>query len=448
MAIVLVVQLMLVLDTTVVNVALPRIDDALGFGPASLSWVLNGYTLAFGALLLTGGRLGDVLGRRRVLVVGLALFTAASLLGGAAQSSQWLIAARVVQGVGAGLAGPGVLALLTTNAPDEGARNRALGLFSAVSVGGGTVGLLLGGLLTDLVSWRWTLLINVPIGVAVLTTIARFVDDTPRRPGRFDAVGAASAALAALSLVWALIGAPQRGWSAPATTGGFLVGGVALLVLTVTERRVASPMLLPALFRSHQRVGALIVATLVFGAQFAMFFLLVQYLQLVLGLSPVQAGLAFMPLTVLLFTTARLAPRLVARHGQAPLLAVGTLALTTSFVWLSVVVSGGGSLLAVLAPTLLLGAATGVTFMPATSLALRDVAPGDAGSASGLLQTAQQLGGAVGLAVVVSVYAGFASPGDFIPGTREAFLTAAAFTALAFLAVASLIRPGRRARRR
>src|SRR4051794_27719466 len=197
-AIVLTAQLMLVLDATVVNVALPSIATDLSFGPASLSWVLNAYTLAFGGLLLLGGRLGDVFGRRRLFWAGLAVFTLFSLVGGFATSPAMLVTSRALQGVGAALAAPSVLALLTTSAPDQAARNRALALFAAVSSGGGTLGLLLGGVVTDLGSWRWTLFINVPIGLAVLATVRRFVDETPRRPGRFDVVGAVTATGAAV----------------------------------------------------------------------------------------------------------------------------------------------------------------------------------------------------------------------------------------------------------
>lgn len=436
---VLLVQLMVVLDVTVVNVALPRIHSALGFSPASLSWVLNAYTLAFGGLLLTGGRLGDVLGRRRVLLTGLTVFTLASLLAGLAQTSVWLIAARAAQGAGAALAAPGVLALLVAGAPDQRARQRALGPFSAVSVGGGTVGLLVGGVLTDLASWRWTLIVNVPIDAAVSALLPRHVAETPRRPGRFDVTGACAATAAAVSLVWALIDAPAHGWLSVRTAGGFSVGAAALLVLAVVERRVQHPMLPPALLRNRRRVGALIVASLVFGAQFAMFFLLVQYLQLVLGYGPLGSGLAFLPLTVLLFLMARLAPRLVSRYGQSVLLRAGTTGLTASFAWLAIVVPAGGSIAAVIAPTVLLGASAGITFMPATSLALQGVDPQQTGSASGLIQTAQQLGGAVGLAVIVSVYVSTGTPGQFTPGTREAFLTAAGFTLAALLAATVLI---------
>src|SRR5690349_1462318 len=265
-AIVLVAQLMLVLDATVVNVALPRIDADLGFGPASLSWVLNAYTLAFGGLLLLGGRLGDVRGRLRLFEAGLALFTLASVLGGLAQTPGQLVAARALQGVGAALAAPSVLALLTTSAPDEAARHRALALFAAVSSGGASLGLLLGGLVTDLGSWRWTLFINVPIGLAVLVLARRFVTETPRRPGRFDVVGAFTATFGAVAIVWSLIGTPEHGWLSVRTITGFAVGIALLVVLARTEVRHPHPLIQPHLVRNGRRVGALAAMALVIGA--------------------------------------------------------------------------------------------------------------------------------------------------------------------------------------
>ncbi|MGI8535337.1 MAG: MFS transporter, partial [Mycobacteriales bacterium] len=246
-AIVLVAQLMLVLDATVVNVALPRIDTDLGFGPASLSWVLNAYTLAFGGLLLLGGRLGDVRGRLRMFELGLSLFTLSSLLGGLAQTPGQLVLARAAQGAGAAMAAPSVLALLTTSAPDEAARHRALALFGAVSSAGASIGLLLGGLVTDLGSWRWTLFINVPIGLAVLFLAPRLVTETRRRPGRFDVVGAVSATLGAVAIVWSLIGTPDHGWLSARTLGGFVLGLALLAVLARTEVRHPHPLVQPHL---------------------------------------------------------------------------------------------------------------------------------------------------------------------------------------------------------
>ena len=295
-ALVLVAQLMLILDATVVNVALPRIDADLGFGPAGLSWVLNAYTLAFGGLLLLGGRLGDVFGRRRVFEIGLAVFTVGSVVGGLAPSPGWLVAGRAAQGVGAALAAPGVLALLTTSAPDEAARNRALALFGAVTSGGMSLGLLLGGLLTDLGSWRWTLFINVPIGLAILALTRRFLDETPRRPGRFDVVGALSATGGAVTLVWTLISVPEHGWTSARTVLGFMVAAALLALLAVTERRVAHPLLRPALLKSRRRLGGLAAIGLVVGGQLSMFFLAVQFIEGDLGFGPIRADIA-MPIS-------------------------------------------------------------------------------------------------------------------------------------------------------
>lgn len=444
-AIVLVAQLMLVLDMTVVNVALPRIDADLGFGPASLSWVLNGYTLAFGGLLLLGGRLGDVYGRLRVFEIGLTIFTLASLAGGLAQDPAMLVGSRAVQGIGAALAAPGVLALLTTSAPDEAARNRGLALFTAVSSGGGTLGLILGGVVTDIGSWRWTMFINVPIGLAVLLLARRFVTETPRRPGRFDFVGAASATGAAIAIVWSLIGAPEHGWTSARTLAGLLAGAALLAVLVTTERRVAHPMLRPALLRNRRRVGSLLVLALVMGAQLSMFFLAVQYIQRVLGYGPLASGFAFLPLTVGIFAMSRFTPGLVARYGPVRLQLIGALLLLASFVWISSAGAGDSYAAALFGPLLLNGAAAGLVFMPTTVLILGGVEPEHAGAASGLMQTMQQLGGAVGLAVIASVYAAGAVPGEFLPGAREAFLTSALLALLAFVAVLTLVRRPARA---
>ena len=443
-ALVLVAQLMLILDATVVNVALPHIDADLGFGPAALSWVLNGYTLAFGGLLLLGGRLGDVLGRRRMFEIGLAVFTAASLVGGLAQTPALLVAARAAQGVGAAMAAPGVLALLTTSAPDEAARNRALALFGAVSSGGMSIGLLLGGFLTDVGSWRWTMFINVPVGLVVLALSRRVLSETPRRPGRFDVVGAVTATGGAVAIVWALIGAPEHGWTSPRTLGAFALGAVLLVVLARTEQRVAHPMLRPELLRDGRRVGALSMMALVVGGQLSMFFLAVQLIEGELGFGPMASGLAFLPLTLGIFGMSRVTPRLLGRVGATPMLLTGAVGLSASFAWLSTVSTADGYLSGVFGPLLLNGLSAGLVFMPITATVLAGVEPEHAGSASGLLQTFQQLGGAIGLAVIVSVYAAGSVPGQFLPGARAAFLTSAGFAATAFGVALLLHVQGRR----
>ncbi|WP_243395461.1 MFS transporter [Nocardioides currus] len=443
-AIVLIAQLMLVLDATVVNVALPRIDADLGFGPAALSWVLNAYTLAFGGLLLLGGRLGDVRGRRRLFLVGLGVFTVSSLLGGLAQTPTQLVLARAAQGVGAAMAAPSVLALLTTNAPDEAARNRALALFGAVSSGGASIGLILGGLLTDVASWRWTLFINVPIGLAVLLLTPRFVGETPRREGRFDVVGAVTATLGAASVVWALVGAPEEGWLSTRTLGGLLVGAVSLALLARTERRHPHPLIRPALLADRRRVAVLGMMALVVGGQLSMFFLTVQYMQRALGMGPLATGFAFLPFSLGIFAMSRLTPSLLARHGAARLIPVGAALLTTGFVLLSRVSETSTYAAGVLPSMLLSGIGGALVFMPVTATVLSGVEHEHAGAASGLLQTMQQLGAAVGVAIVASVYAVGAQPDSFVPGARAAYLTSASFAAVAFaIAVVALVRSRR-----
>jgi EmrB/QacA subfamily drug resistance transporter len=436
--VVLIAQLMLVLDATVVNVALPHIAADLGFGPAALSWVLNAYTLAFGGLLLLGGRLGDVFGRLRVFCAGVGVFTLFSLVGGFADSQGVLVAARALQGVGAALAAPSVLALLTTSAPDEAARNRALALFTAVSSGGGALGLILGGVLTDLISWRWALFINVPIGLAVLATVRRYVGETPRRPGRFDVVGAVSATGGAVAIVWALIGAPEHGWGSLRTIVGLVVGALLLLALAVTETRVAHPLLRPALLRNRRRVAGLVVMAGMYGGMLSMFFLMVQLLENRFGYGPLAAGLAFLPLPLGVFAMSRVTPGLVARFGQAPLIVVGATGMLVGFLRLAYLGPATGYWDGAFLPLLATGLSAGLSFMPITSLVLLDVEPEHAGAASGLLQTMQQLGGSVGLAVIASVFAANAVPGDFLTGAGYAFGAAAALAAMALLVALTL----------
>lgn len=443
-SLVLLAQLMLVLDATVVNVALPPIKADLGFSTAGLSWVLNGYTLAFGGLLLLGGRLGDVFGRLRVFQIGLALFTVASLAGGLAPTSELLIVARIAQGVGAAIAAPSVLALLMTATPDEGSRNRALALFTAVSSAGGSLGLILGGALTELGSWRWTLFINVPIGIAVLALVHRYVDETDRRTGRFDIIGAAAATLGAVSLVYAFINAPDHGWTSIGTIGGFALAAALAALFIRTERVVPHPLLRLGLLRNRRRAGALAVMALLVGSQFPMFFLLVQYDQSVLGFGPLASGFAFLPLTLAIFAVSRISAPLVGRYGPQRLIIVGTLGMATSFVWLSQISTTSDYVTSILGPMLLSGASAGLAFMPTTVAILGGVEPEHAGAASGLLQTMQQLGGAVGLAIIVSVYASGSVPGQVVPGAQAAFLTSMAFALVACLIATVVMRSPRR----
>lgn len=439
--VVMLAQLMLVLDSTVVNVALPHIATDLHFSNAGLSWVLNAYALAFGGLLLLGGRIGDVFGRRRTFLTGMVVFTAFSLVGGLATTPAILVAARGLQGVGAALAAPSVLALVTTSAPNEHARNRALAMFSAIASMGGALGLILGGVLTESTSWRWTMIINMPIGIGVIAALVlapRLVAETPRREGRFDIIGALSATGGAVALVWALIEAPDYGWGSLRTVGGFVVGAILIAVLARTERRVAHPLLQPALLKSTSRVAALAVMAATYGGMLAMFFLMVQYLEDFKGYSPLITGLAFLPLPVSVFLMSRVAPRLVERFGATTLVVIGTVIRLAAFIPLTML--NTHTPFAVVAVALMItGLSAGLTFMPLTTLALRNVEPEHAGAASGLFQTMQQLGGAVGLAVVASTFAGFAVAGDFLVGARAGFWAATALAGLAVVAAGLLV---------
>ena len=441
-ALVLVAQLMIVLDAAVVNVALPRIAGDLEFTPAALTWVLNGYTLAFGGLLLLGGRLGDVFGRRRTFVAGLAVFTLFSLAGGLAPTDDLLVIARALQGFGAAIAAPQVLALLTTSAKDEAGRARAIALFAAVSSSGASIGLILGGILTDIASWRWTLFINVPIGLVVLALVGRLVAETARRPGRFDVVGAVTATGGAAAIVWSLIGAPEHGWTSARTIGGIAVGLLLLVALVLTERRVAHPLLQLHLFRSHRRVAAFIAAVGLVGAQFSTFYLTVIYLQGVLGMGPLASGLAFLPLTLMIFAMSRVAPRIAARIGMPRVLVVGAIGLTASFVWLSQLSETSTYADSVLVPFIVNGAFASLVFTATTALGLEGVDAAHAGGASGLVQTMQQLGGSIGLAVIASVYVANGTPGQVLPGLHEAFLAAATLGSIGIIASLTLVLRG------
>jgi EmrB/QacA subfamily drug resistance transporter len=441
LAIVLTAQLMLLLDATVVNVALPLMKDDLGFSPANLSWVLNAYSLAFGGLLLFGGRLGDVIGRLRAFELGVSLFTVASLLGGLAQDPAMLIASRALQGVGAAIAAPSVLALITSGATDDAARNRGLALFSAVSSAGASIGLILGGALTGFASWRWALIINVPIGIMAVVLVRRFVPETTRERGHFDVLGAITATAGSVALVYGFINAADHSWSSFGTIAAFIASGVLLGSFASIERRTRQPLLEPSLLRSRPRVAALATMTLIIGAQFALFFLLVQFMQRTLGFGAFESGVAFLPLSLAIFAVSRVTPRLVGRFGTWPLITTGSALALTSLVWLRDLTETSQYWADLAGPLLINGIGVGLVFMPLTVVALAGVEERHAGTASGLLQTTQQIGGALGLAVIVTVYASYAVPGEFTPGLREALDTGSilGFLALAIAATMTVV---------
>ena len=404
LAVVLCAQLMIVLDLTVVNIALPSIARGLHFSAPSLAWVLNAYSLAFGGLLLLGGRASDILGRRRMFLAGIAVFTAASLVGGFATSAAWLLAARAVQGVGGAFASPAVLATIVSGFPEGRERTRALGIFTAVMMGGASLGLVLGGMITEWASWRWVLFVNVPIGVAVILAALRVLPGSARQPGRFDIAGALTSTAGMSALVYAFIRAASSGWADRLTLASFAAAAALLAAFLVNETRSPQPITPLRLFADRSRSASYVARLLLVAGMFGMFFFLTQYVQEILLFSPLQAGIAFVPMTAALFTTSRLAPRLIARFGPKPPMVAGLLPVVAGMTWLTQIAPGTSYLQGILGPMLLLGAGMGITFVPLTMASLAGVRPEDSGSASSMVNVTQQVGGALGLAILVTVF--------------------------------------------
>src|SRR6266536_2766929 len=383
-------QLMVVLDATIVNIALPHIQSALHFSTTSLSWVLNAYTLTFGGLLLLGGRAGDILGRRRVFITGILLFSLASLLGGLATSSAWLLAARALQGVGAAIASPTALALITTNFPEGPARNRAFGVFAAVSGSGAAVGLLAGGMLTSWLSWRWVLFVNVPIGVLIALAAPLYIAESERQPGRFDLAGALTSTAGMTALVYGFIRAAQQGWSDSVTIVSFVAAVVLLSAFLLIESRTRQPITPLHMFRNRNRWGSYVVMLGLAAALFGMFFFLTLFVQEVLGYSPLKAGLAFLPVSGVIIVTAQVVARLVPTVGAKRLMIAGSLFATGGLAWLSRLTVGSGYLDGLLGPMLLgpmllFGLGMGFLFVPLTLTAVSGVRREESGAASSLL---------------------------------------------------------------
>jgi EmrB/QacA subfamily drug resistance transporter len=459
LGVILTVQLMVVLDATIVNIALPDIARALSFSAASLSWVITAYTLAFGGFLLLGARAGDLLGRKRVFMAGIALFSVASFVGGLAPWSGWLLAARALQGIGGALAAPSALALLMTMFAEGRERIRALGWYTAVSIGGGAVGLILGGLLTQWASWRWVLFVNVPIGIAVLALARTALTETPRRNGHFDVRGAVTSTAGVTALAYGFVRAATSGWADAVTVAAFAVGAVLLAVFVVIESHASEPITPLRLFADRSRSSSYVARLFLIAGMFGMFFFLTQFLQEVLGYGPLQTGMAFLPFTIALFAASQLsARRLVERVGAKALMVGGLLLSTSGMLWLTQLSATSGYM-SLLAPLLLFGTGNGLAFVPLTSASLSGVRPEDAGAASGLVNVMQQLGGALGLAVLVSVFGASthgaaaqsvvtaASVGAahtaFVVGADHAFAVATAFVG-ATVAVLALAIRGRR----
>jgi EmrB/QacA subfamily drug resistance transporter len=439
LAIILTVQLMIVLDASIVITALPEIHSDLGFSPTGLSWVQNAYILTFGGLLLLGARAGDLLGRRRVFIAGLSLFVGASFLGGLAQSETWLLGARALQGIGAAIAAPSTLALLTTTFAEGAARTRAISMYSSASAAGASIGVLLGGLLTDLLSWRWGLFINVPIGIAMVALAPIHLPDTEPRHGHFDLAGAATSVFGMSAAVYGFIRASTDGWGDVITLGAF-VGAIALLgAFLQIERRAEQPITPLRLFANRTRAGAYVARMLAVGGMFSMFFFLTQYLQGVRGESPLEAGITFLPMTLVLFALVRAVPRVAARIGDLPLLVGGLLIAATGMAWLSQITETTAFLPGIGVPLVFMGIGMGAAFTPLTTAGIHAVSDEDAGAASGLVNVAHQVGGAIGIAVLVNVFAAAGgndgSPAEFADALSTALSGSVVCLLLALIVV-------------
>ncbi|HEX6452904.1 MAG TPA: MFS transporter [Trebonia sp.] len=401
-------QLMVVLDATIVNVALPHVQHALGFSGSGLEWVVNAYAVTFGGLLLLGGRAGDIFGRRRVFVLGLLLFSAASLLGGFATSQAWLLTARAVQGAGGAVIAPTALALITTNFPEGRPRNRAFGVYSAMAGGGGAVGLLLGGVLTTYASWRWVLFVNVPIGIVVAVMARRVLNESPRRPGRIDVAGGVTVTGGVALLVYGLSKAATgpdgvSHWGDAQVLASLAASAVLLVSFVLIERRSSHPLLPMRVLADRNRSGAYLVMLCTGTAIFGLFFFLTLFMQSVLGYSAIRSGVAYLPFALGIVVASALASRLVARTGPRSLILAGAAAVAGGTFWFSRLTEHSGYAGQLLGPMLVTSLGLGLLFVPLSLLALHNVAEQDSGVAASLLNTGQQVGGAIGLAALGTI---------------------------------------------
>ena len=445
-------SLMIVLDTTIVNVALPSIRDDLGFSSTSLAWVVNAYLLTFGGFLLLGGRLGDLYGHRRLFLSGITLFTAASLACGLATSQEFLVGARAVQGVGGAVASAVSLSLMMNLFTEPADRAKAMGVFGFVASGGGSIGVLLGGVLTDTLDWHWIFLVNLPIGVAVVLLSLRLLPGRRGEAGtgKLDIAGAVTVTASLMLAVYAIVNGNQNGWGSAETLGLLAAAAALLAVFLFIESRVSSPLMPLRVLRLRNVATANVVGVLWAASMFAWFFLSALYLQLVLGYSPLQVGLAFLPANVVMgILSVGVSAKLVMRFGIKPPLAAGLLIAGSGLALFARAPVHGSFVVDVLPAMMLLGFGAGIAFNPVLLAAMSDVAPEEAGLASGLVNTAFMMGGALGLAVLASLAASrtdtLTAGGDshlaaLTGGYHAAFVVGAIFAVSAAAIGVSLLR--------
>jgi EmrB/QacA subfamily drug resistance transporter len=441
-------QFMIVIDASITNVALPTIGRDLQINQTDLSWVVNAYTLTFGGFLLLGGRLADLIGRRRMFMIGLVVFGLGSLLGGLAGSSNFLDGARALQGIGAALVAPAALSLVTTIFAEGSERNRALGVWGAVSGAGGAVGVLLGGILTQ-IDWRLVLFVNVPIAAIAIFAAPRVLPEgkDPTEVTGFDIPGALSATLGLGVLVYAMVKASQDGWGSSGTIVRLAIAVVLLLAFVVIESRTRHPLLPFSIFRLRTLRGANLAGILTGMSLFSMFLFISYYLQYVLGYSAIKTGVAYLPLAVSIILSAGIASALVTRIGFKPTLIGGLILVAAGLFWFSRISVSGSYLGDVLGPSILAGLGLGFTFVPVTIAAVTGTSGPQAGIASGLINTSQQIGGALGVAILVSVStsrikdfgARASTHPALVAGYSRAFLIGCGFAVLAALLSAVVV---------
>jgi EmrB/QacA subfamily drug resistance transporter len=399
-------QFMVVLDATITNVALPSIQTGLDFSPASLQWVVNAYTLAFGGFLLLGGRAADFVGRRRLFVIGIVVFTVASLICGLAESSSVLIAARALQGLGAAMVSPAALSIVTTTFREGPERTKALSVWAAIAVGGAAIGLLLGGILTEYLSWEWVFFVNVPVGILAILLSLRFIPESRQADTNgVDVLGAISVTAGLTLLVYAIVKTQDYGWLSVETIGMALGAAILLVGFVFIELRSKAPLVRLGIFRQRALTGANLAMLAVTGGMFAVFYFASLYVQQTLGFTPVQAGLAFLPLTAGIILFSFVAQQLIGRIGVKPVALTGMAVAAVGLLLLARIPVDGSYASDVLPGILVMSAGLGLTFVPMTLIATTGVSDADAGLASGLFNSSQQIGGALGLAILSTVAA-------------------------------------------
>ncbi len=401
-------QFMVVLDSTVTNVALPSIQKDLGLTEANLQWIINAYTLVFGGFLLLGGRLGDLLGRKRLFLVGLVIFTFASLMNGLSTSEGMLIGFRALQGLGAALISPAALSIISTTFEEGAERAKALAVWAAIAIGGAAFGLILGGALVEWFSWPWIFFINVPIGIAAFVLSLRLVPESrdEQAPANYDIAGAVTVTGGLMALVYAIVKAETDGWTSSTTVGFFVLSALLLASFVVIESRSKAPLVRLSIFRIRSLTTANITMFLAMSAMFAMFFFNTLYIQRVLGYSPLQAGFAFLPFTAGIMVSAGLASNFAPKVGVRPVAAIGMVLTAAGLLLLTQIPVNGSYVANVLPAMILTSLGMGAVFMPLTLVATTGLDNKDQGLASGLFNTSQQIGGALGLAVLSTIAAG------------------------------------------